>query len=236
MGKGATTDRKQTEAELKALHDGALTTLMHLARAYDTGAISVAFSMATEIIKVLTTTYSARERKHSRRRFTTPIEIGPTTGPTPLHKIVHQRVFGPPPAIEFVPAYKSGLEPEVMEFRDWWNRDLIYRASASPPGYPPGSIPLRREDWLPIDKRPRLTRRLFIDLVRNKFGAHLDENVPEELDRCLRTNMMGFDFQMTYGGKLYSTSDGSMPVVCPPAAAMVRQIAEEVLRAYDVEV
>jgi hypothetical protein len=72
-------------------------------------------------------------------------------------------------------------------------------------------------------------------MVRNKLGAHLDRELPEDLDNLQRPNIFGCGIEVNNGETKLSTSDGSLPMTVGPLAAMVRQIAHEVLQAFPPE-
>jgi hypothetical protein len=74
----------------------------------------------------------------------------------------------------------------------------------------------------------------FVEMTRNKFGAHLDPETPEMLDNLQRTVSLGIVFAVNLGGTVFNTADDSLRTVIGPAAAMMRQIAHELLSAYGI--
>lgn len=100
------------------------------------------------------------------------------------------------------------------------------------PGERRGPIPLDPSKQVPYFKRRVLVRRDFVELVRNKFGAHLDEEIPDTLDALLKAQIFGADFAVNVAGEVHSIANGKLPVVSGPAAAMMRMISEEVLVGY----
>jgi hypothetical protein len=81
--------------------------------------------------------------------------------------------------------------------------------------------------------RRTLTRREFIDDMRNRLGAHSDTELPELLDELQRHTSWGTsDISTVFNGAKLSVSDGTLPVLAGPSSAMIRRIAAEVLDAY----
>ena len=135
--------------------------------------------------------------------------------------------------LDFKPAYLSCPFPiKLLPFRDWWNRDVIWRASAAHPGGDPTIIPLTVDKQLPYEKRQKLCRREFVELTRNKFGAHLDHEIPEVLDQLQRSRSFGIGFVINIGNRVLNSYDGTLETRIGPAAAVMRQIAQETLIAY----
>ncbi|GAM98090.1 hypothetical protein U91I_01720 [alpha proteobacterium U9-1i] len=93
-------------------------------------------------------------------------------------------------------------------------------------------VPLDPEKQIPYEKRKRLVRREFVELMRNKLGAHLDEEIPELLDALQRSESFGVDVEWRVPTGVVSIGAGTLPVVVGPAAAMMRKISQELIDAY----
>ena len=175
--------------------------------------------------------YIARMR--GCRKFTTPERVNNPFDLTVEIKLIFAEVRGLPPILDFKPAFHGGCsQTKTLNFRDWWNRDVIYRASAAMPGTPPDLIPLRPQDQVPYEKRQTLERRTFVKDMRNKLGAHLDKEIPELLDNLQRSHSFGIAFAIETPSGVLRTADGTLDVRTGPAAAMMRQISQEILVAY----
>jgi hypothetical protein len=176
--------RKLTDDELLQSFDQSLDTLAILASAYDGGHAPIAFSMATEVNKILTEN-GAATRLRGSRTFTSPEKHHTKNTLSPLHKLTSARLSAPPPTLTFVPTFymPDGPPPNSMSFRDWWGRDVIYRASAALPGDAPGMIPVNGSPTTPYDEREKMTRMGLVALLRNKLGAHQTSEMPELLDQ-----------------------------------------------------
>jgi hypothetical protein len=118
-----------------------------------------------------------------------------------------------------------------MPFRVWWNRDIIYQASAAEPGTPPGLIPVNDTPVVPYEKREKVTRMQLVHLLRNKMAAHQPSEIPELLEELQSSNSWAAFGCDTPDGHL-STLDGSLTVAVGPLPAMMRQITHELLIAY----
>jgi hypothetical protein len=224
--------RSRSTDELLASFEQSLTTLQHFARLYDSGYAPVVFAIATEIHKILVENNAAM-RLRGELAFTSPDHGDVSNMLNALHKLTGAQVGGHPPAIEFLPAFR--LEDAVpltkMKFRDWWNRDVIYRASAALPGTPAGMIPVNDSPSVPFQDRETLTRRELIELVRNKLGAHTESEFPillEELDEA--RSWGGFAIETPDG--VFDTDNGTLLVKVSVLPATVRQICHELLVAY----
>jgi hypothetical protein len=68
--------------------------------------------------------------------------------------------------------------------------------------------------------------------MRNTLGAHLDLDQVDTLDALQKAGSWGGHFIVGSGSGTLSTENGTLPVLVGPAAAMMRQIAFEVLTAY----
>ena len=68
--------------------------------------------------------------------------------------------------------------------------------------------------------------------MRNKLGAHLDREIPEELNNLQKAHSFGISIRVEANGRILDTIDGTMPMKTGPCAAMVRQIAYEIVEAF----
>ncbi|WP_150131369.1 hypothetical protein [Caulobacter mirabilis] len=228
--------RKLSEDQLLERFSEHLQNLREICKIYDGGYAPIAFLMATETSKILTEN-AAATRLRALYRFDTVDYEHSESVLSPLNKLVIARVSSSPPQVTFMPAFQGGLGKDDIKglaFRDWWERDIIYRAGAASPGVDQSLIPLRPENIVPFDKRERLTRQKLISLLRNAMGAHSDAEMPEVLDDLQSSNSFGGSFgaQMP-DGRIVGTHDGTMTVKIGPLPAMMRQIAHELLEAYD---
>jgi hypothetical protein len=55
------------------------------------------------------------------------------------------------------------------------------------------------------------------------------------LDKVLKSQSLGIDLGCTVDGRSVCSMDGSLPTKTGPAAAMMRQIAQETIDAYETE-
>jgi hypothetical protein len=229
--------RKLTEKEVEEHARHTLETIRQICTVYDGGNAYIAFTLATEVSKFLTTTSNVKVR--GTKKFPTLQDDYSNRNLLSEHKLIATRCYAGDnnnrPRMECHPAYLSTPYPVTMlSFRDWWNHDVIYRASAAPRGWTPLTVPARPEDQVPYDKRQTIVRRIFVEMTRNKFGAHLDAETPELLDNLQRTESLGIIFAVNLNGSVFNNADGSLGMVIGPAAAMMRQIAHEMLAAYGV--
>ncbi|HEV7661334.1 MAG TPA: hypothetical protein VGO55_15955 [Allosphingosinicella sp.] len=203
-----------------------------MATVYDQGHTPIAFVMATEVQKILTEN-SAATRLRGSRQFSTPARGDNPQNLMAFHKLTLVSMSGMPPTLEFKPKfYDSDAEPPLLvEFKDWWNKDIIYRASAAPPGTLAGMIPVNGSPEVPYDEREKTTRMRLVSLLRNKLGSHQTSEMPKLLDELDEArNWANFAVQTPDG--LYTTDDGSLRVSVSPIPAMMRQICHELLIAY----
>lgn len=223
--------RKMTQGELLALFEQSLNTLLHLVSIYDGGFHPIALQIATEVHKILTQGGEAAALRGSRT-FTT-IDFGDDQRMlNSMHKLVAARIGGMPPQIDFIADFQMGQGPLInLKFKEWWNQDIIYRASAAVPGTPAGMIPVNDTESVPFNKREAINRRDFVALLRNKLGAHQDDDMPILLEQLEETRSWGGFVVETPDGVL-STDDGTLKTGATIMAAMMRQIAHEVLIAY----
>lgn len=210
-------------------------TLRRLGRVYDDGHSAIAFTMASEISRVLTSNGVAT-RLRGTKRFTTISRELDDSNLVDDNKLVSAMIHsGDECFVEFQPAFASPnggpYGVREVDFRTWWNRDVIFRGGVAVPDSH-GMIPLDSSLHLPSDKRIVVTRRTFIEQMRNKLGAHLDEEIPEVLDHLLRATSFGGILAVQTPQGMLSTQDGSLKMRISPAAAMMRQICEELIRAY----
>jgi hypothetical protein len=237
VNNGAIVDRtrRMTDKELAQHARHNLETIRELCILYDGGSQYIAFTLATEIQKFLTAGSNVRLR--GSKRF--PTLQGDYTDRNLLteHRLISFRVYpGEPPSVECRPAFPdTPLPVKLLKFREWWDRDVIFRASAAPPGWKnPTTVPLQKTEQVPYHERNRLTRRTFVEQTRNKFGAHLDREIPELLDQLQRNESLGMVLAVNINDSVFNTADGTLVMRVGPAAAMMRQIAHEVLVAYEI--
>jgi hypothetical protein len=110
-----------------------LQTIRYLCGLYDKGSHYIAFTLATEIQKFLTASSNVRLR--GSRRFPTVQDDYTERNLLNEHKLINFRVYSSePPSLECRPAFPDTLFPvKLLKFREWWDRDIIFRASAAPP-------------------------------------------------------------------------------------------------------
>jgi len=223
--------RLSTDELLTAFAQG-LDKLEELGKIYDGGYSEIAVQMAIEINKILTENNEATKLR-GHIKFESPDHEDEYTMLNALHKLTIANIGGAPPVLNFMPAFAAGPKrpPKKLIFREWWNRDVIYRASAAPIGTPAGMIPVNNSPTVPFKKRETVTRRELISLVRNKLGAHQEKDFPVLLDEIDETSNWGTFVTGTPNGDL-STEDGSLITRTKIIPAMIRQISLELLRAY----
>lgn len=233
-------DRRQTDEEFAASHHAIRNTIQQLCDLYDAGNPYIAFTLATEINKFLTTGDKITSIRKDKK-FSTVKSVYRETNLASEHKIIIAEAHAhsdqnPPYYVDFKPAFVT--EPpegfEQLDFRDWWNRDVIWRASAAPDQSKPNMIPTDPKLQVPRNKRATYTRREIITLVRNRLGAHLDRELPEDLDNLQKSKAFGIDIVYEVDGRVLSSADCTLPMKAGPLAAMVRQIAQEVLDTFPV--
>lgn len=226
--------RKLSDDELLQLFDQSLTTLQHFARIYDEGYPPISLSMATELEKLLIENGAAvRLRKTREFPMIVVDHENQENVLTSLHKLTFAQIGGDPPELSFLPVFCSGAPDTIKQvpFVEWWNRDVIHRASAALPGTPPGMIPVNGSPEVPFKDRETVNRRDFVHLLRLKLGAHQGDEMPLLLDELNDGRNWGtFTVQMPQ--RVLSTEDGSLPTRVSIYAAMMRQICHEVLTAY----
>ncbi|TPG51673.1 hypothetical protein EAH76_16805 [Sphingomonas glacialis] len=220
-----------TDDELLASFDQSLTTLTHLAQTHDDGYHPICLAMATEVHKILAGNGSTAKLRGTRVFLT--VDFGEESEMlNAMHKLVGARVTGAVPALDFIPDFQFGQDiTNALKFGDWWNTDVIYCASAAIPGDNPGVIPINASPLLPFDKRQTINRRDFVSLLRNKRGAHQDDDMPQLLDELETSRSWGVFECQTPAGVL-STLNDTLLTGASMMAAMMRQIVHEVLLAY----
>jgi len=205
-----------------------LRNIASLCRIYDEGHPYIAFSLASEIHKLLTAS-SAMNAVRGDKLFPTVDLTYSDLNILPEHRLIKALVYRD--HVEFHPALDGAKGPKSLKFRDWWNRDIIYRAGASK--NPMAVVhPVRESEQVPRNKRRTLTRRIFVELVRNKLRAHVDNDLPETLDALQRANAMGINVSVDLGDRMLNSIDGTLPMTIGPAAAMIRQISYELLSTF----
>lgn len=222
--------RTLSQDDLTNLLEAELDNLASLAVVYDQGQVRIITSMAT-VVKTILTENAAAMRERKLRIFKGPAATHSRRTLSAMHKLTIAK-FGVK-ELTFEPYFyisKSPLEKE-MKFKEWWNKDIVYQASAARPGIPPGVIPLDPRLQVPYERREKLTRLQLVGLIRNKFGAHLDRETPVILEEI--NNPIGWaSFSVQTEGVVLSTDDGTLPVKIGPLPAMIRQIVHELLVAY----
>ncbi len=104
---------------------------------FDGGNAYIAFSLAAETHKVLTTGQNIALFRAGMRFPTISFEYSPRNLAAE-HKLIMAEQHAhsdqnPPLYVDFIPISRDGSFPiKWVPFRDWWNRDVIYRASAAP--------------------------------------------------------------------------------------------------------
>lgn len=227
--------RPLSQGELLSLQDENLTTLQKLAEIYDGGYPPIVFAMATEALKLLTENKASMKARASVR-FPSYLRPGEERSLSAIHRLTGVQLGGEPPKLTFVPIFWFGeghvLSGPRVEFKVWWNREPIYRASAAIPGGPPGQIPVNGSPSVPFVNRLTVSRFTLIHMLRNKQGAHQASELPVLLDELDHTsNWADFGVEMPDGSAL-TTWEGTLPIVAGPVAAMMRQITHEILEAY----
>jgi hypothetical protein len=221
-----------SENELLAMFDQSLTTLSFLTKTYDDGRYPNALLMAVEVHKLLTQGGPAM-RLRSLRNFTTIDFLNDEQRMlNAMHKLVVVRIGGELPQIDFFAAFQIGEARLVtLSFKEWWNNDVIYRASAALPGSRPGWFPVNDAPSVPFQSRQAINRRDFVALFRNTRGAHQDDEMPILLEELEETrSWSGFSIGTPDGA--LSTDDGTLKTGASIMAAMMRQIAHQLLIAY----
>lgn len=234
MAKKKGPTRRLSDPELLGMFDQDLTTLQHLAGVYDRGYAPIAFDMATLVLKILTENSAAMKARSAVRFPSYPIERE-ELALTATHRLTAARVGGADPKVTFVPLfYNPGgfTQGKAVEFKIWWNREAIYRASAAIPGSPPGMIPINDAPSVPFADRATVSRYQLVHMLRNKRGAHQTEEYPvllDELDHAANWGHFGVSMP---DGSQRSTWEGTLPIDVGPVAAMMRMILHEVLESY----
>lgn len=223
-------ERYLNAGEIAAQISDMLALICQLCSAYDEMQPLMSLSLAVELQKFHTHTSVIKQRKS--KRFYTPPDLSNPRNLAPEQKLAFFQLSGPPPSVFCLPKYlNTEIYPSDFyncDFKTWWNRDIIFRSSAAKSGVPRGLIPVKLNEQIPYEKRPTLSRRTFLQLVRNKIAAHSDDKVPEilyDLQKFLTVNVVVNGL---------STDDGSLPIKTTMAAAMIREIAHETLVAYEV--
>lgn len=205
---------------------GALEKLCSL---YDGGHTEAAFMMSTELIKLFES--GAHSKKFIAKRLFPTVVLSDVIKPIPGNQstennLVSVEMRQAPPGLYFIPNFKIQMfEPRFIRFQVWWEKDIVHRASAAPPGSSQHHI---FQNPVPYEKRRTLTRRELVRLVRNKIGSHIDPNIPETLRNIQSQYGLGVGYHLN---ELH-TIDGSLPMIVSPVEAMMRQIGHEVMVAF----
>lgn len=224
--------RKLDEEEMQAAINDSLSNLSITAKVYDEGHAPIAYVMAT-LISWLMTANGAPAKIRAGKKFHSPTEEFPRGALSVYQPLILTAMGGPTPSASHIPSfYLPPRSLKSLSFSEWWEKDVIYRAGAAPRGtMPPGSVPVNSAPLVPFDEREKLVRREFIKLIRDKRGAHPDQEWPSILDDVQEP---GFGMMIETPEGLLSTVDGTLPIIAAPLGAMVRQIAHEVLIAYGI--
>ena len=216
--------------ELNEYAEASLTTILALAKAYDTGHTVVSFSLAAEMYKLLTENPAAVKYRKNRI-FTSPNYGDETKMLNSMHKLTGV-VIEPGHFVSHVPDFYFCADDLIeLDFNDWWIGDIIYRASASPAGSSIGCLPVNDSPIVPWEKRDKFSRQRFLYMLRVKLGSHQDPKIPvilDQIDSSLDVSVVC----VKEGSDLYCTDNGGLSVRVGPVAATVRQIAHETLIAY----
>ncbi|WP_443747818.1 hypothetical protein [Asticcacaulis solisilvae] len=213
--------QRLSEFQAQTALDHSLDTLKVLTEAFDSGRYGVAFSMANEIVKIVSGNEFCTKHRGAKN-FKVPNLPILENNLAPQTRIILTRIHNMEEQYGmFLPLFlPENLPTTVLKFREWWNRDPIY---ISKPNIKTG-------------ERKNLTRRQFITDVRNTRGSHFDLNEHEEIELLQSVESVGVYFiaERPDGNDL-STEDGSLEIRISPAAAMMRQISFELLNAYGIK-
>jgi hypothetical protein len=236
--------RKLRDDELMEQVQAHLFNVELLAAAYDIGRISVSGLLAVALDNVLT---DLPVSKIFRANLAFQGPVGPNHYGmderrmlSPLHKLFVTRIGGSSPEAECLPVFREAsagaTEMQQMDFKTWWNRDVVFRAGAAKPelNLGIGVVAMWPEDQVPFEQRVTLTRREIVKILRNKIGGHVNTEIPELLDRLRTGQLLSFDAVVsTDDGATKSLAEGTLPLRANPMDASVRQIAFELLAARD---
>lgn len=229
------TRRTFSDQQAEKRFDENLNRLSDLCFDYDAGRVSYALPIAVEIHKLLTEGGSYSTRRRGTVMYPGPADRDSSTNLAAFYLLTmaQVRTENSRPTGGFLHQFVQLRDPvKQQKFKKWWN-EVVYRASAAPPGTPPGMIPVNGSPTVPFDKRERLSRRELIAMLRNHAGAHDSNDYPVVLDEIDGPESWGgFEMQNSATGELVSTDDGSLEWTAGQLAASARQIAEEVLIAF----
>jgi hypothetical protein len=234
--------RKLRDEELMEQVQAHLSNVELLATAYDSGSIFVSGLLAVALDNVLT---DLPVSKIFRANLTFQGPVGPSHYGmderrmlSPLHKLFVTRIGGSSPEAECIPVFREAsagaTEMQQMDFKTWWNRDVVFRAGAAKPelNLGAGVVAMWPEDHVPYEQRVTLTRREIVKTLRNKIGGHVNTEIPELLDRLRTGQLLSFNAVVsTEDGSTRSLAEGTLPLLASPMDASVRQIAFELLAA-----
>jgi hypothetical protein len=227
--KKATNVRQLSESDLLNSFAQSLDTLSHLASIYDGGFAPISLAMATEVRKILTEN-AAATRLRGAMSFTTPRGADDPRNLSPMNKLTIARIGE---SLTFLPQFYQPQPDQLvgLSFREWWNKDVIYRAGAAPPGMPAGMLPINGSPMIAFEKREKTTRMGLVNLLRNNLGAHQTSEMPALIDVLEAARSWG-NFYIETPDEMLSTNDGSLRAQVSPMSAMMRQISHELLVAY----
>lgn len=218
--------------ELLAHLRSSIETIRQLAKIFDQGHPPAAFLIATEIMKVLVEN-SAAVRARGKIIFLSWATEENDDNILPQNSLIYMSAKTDPPDARYEPNFLTNDRPHDLNFREWWSRETIWRAGAAPPGMRNDMFPVNGSPSVPFAQRERLTRMSFTKLVRDKLGAHVEKDMPHLLDELQSSRGWGVNVVLQTPQGPLRTADGSLPITVTPAAAIMRQIAHEVLISYD---
>lgn len=226
--------RARTANELDAVLSQGLDTLEQLSSVFDGGYSPIAFLMAVEINKILVENDRAiKSRGTIKFRSWAVQENEENLLPqSSLISMEYRQEAGSRPGLVYEPNFKKSDEWRELPFREWWSREIIWRAGAALPGTPGDLIPVNGAPSVPFNERVKYSRREMIKLLRDKMGAHVEKDVPHLLEELQSHQSWGVGVVIETPHGVFSTSDGTMNILITPVAAMVRQIAHELLTSY----
>ncbi len=212
--------------------------LRSLCDSFDQGKVSFSGLIALQVHKILCEGMATKIRR--KITFPTSRWDSPENNMMPYAPLIGLELAGNPLCAKFLPKFMMGddksdlLKNDILPFQEWWTSDVIYRAGPAKPGSDPRMIPLKIEDQVPYRKRKKITRLNLITMVRQKLGAHTENEYPILMDELNSSAYMGIDAEsVEQDGSLKSISNGQIKVIMSPLEGSVRQIAEETLVGFD---
>ena len=229
--------RTLSDAELLQRAEDSLKNIEMLCERFDAGLYNSAYSMPTDIWNLLTQNEGAIRLRGDKRFPVLHLKdhkpdkrnLAPD-----IFRLVYVQVGGIPCTQKYIPRFRMDRSEVVRKdliFREWWNREVVYRAGAALPGTSPGLIPVNGTPQVPFEDRQKLTRFTLIQEMRNRISSHTDREYPVIFDDI--NNSFGiFVANNIEQAAPTMGDDGTVAIEVPALAAMVRQIAWEILVAY----